>query len=426
VGERVTFSVTPVGNASAIYSYVWKFWDDYGTATTSPSVSRTFNMGGDPASSSPILMVDCIPVTANGVAPTVITATMFVNNAPGIDDASVTANDGYFSYSSTLQVRAYDLENDQLTYEWWNGSTFIGSGITESANTVEVPWKGNGIERKITCNAYLNHLDTTITAACVITCKVMGAGGGVFTLDFDMRGQAAPPPTVGASAGIEGMFSDAANLSAQRVGNGQTIEFTVYAKDPANGGPAFNWSFTPANNWSMQPPDYPEQPPGVTKLLPDGGYQNVLTRDISAETVPNGVSKYAVAVCNVVFTTTGNVKRVNVVEIPVTLIANAEPDSVSITRKVNNVEVSGQGPVSRTGGGLEFAMTSQDLNGDAATVMWTFYQPFAPSTGLYWGPKVVIPLEYYETGQTIQGAVTVTDRLGAVIVQPLPATTVAD
>jgi hypothetical protein len=169
-----------------------------------------------------------------------------------------------------------------------------------------------------------------------------------------------------------------------------------------------------------------EQTDGVTKLLPDGGYQNVLTRDISAETVPNGVSKYAVAVCNVVFTTTGNVKRVNVVEIPVTLIANAEPDSVSITRKVNNVEVSGQGPVSRTGGGLEFAMTSQDLNGDAATVMWTFYQPFAPSTGLYWGPKVVIPLEYYETGQTIQGAVTVTDRLGAVIVQPLPATTVAD
>jgi len=105
------------------------------------------------------------------------------------------------------------------------------------------------------------------------------------------------------TAGIEGLVVDTSTLPAQRIGDGQTILFTVYAKDPANGSIDFHWTFAGSNNWTMGP----STTNGTTTATADGGFQNSVLRDISAEVIAIGTAKLAKAVVDVISTnlTTG-------------------------------------------------------------------------------------------------------------------------
>jgi hypothetical protein len=413
VGQTGTFSVSGYGDLYDIYSYVWHFWDGSGTATPGPSVMKVINTGSNPFGAPTGLQVSCLPVGIDGQF-TTLYGTFAANNGPIIvpGDAFITNNDQYFPYATEVSATAFDFERQPLAFSWYTGTTFLSSGTSSYVGSVAGTWSGNGTSFVGEFSGTQNYFATVIDSPTPLTLYVTDNSGGTTTLDFSLRGQEAPPPIASAGAGFAGV--SAATLGVQRIGVGQSVDFTVYANTVTNGTLSFVWEFFGSNNWTVT-----GQSAGTTTLLPNGGYQNTVVKDISGEVVAVGTQKTVEAICDIALTTPGSQSvQTTQVAVEVVLLSNLPPSGISIVVSDNGVPIVNG--IGTQGDVIEFDATGTDPNNQWVWYEWNFNQPFLPNTGLYWGAKVRLDTSRYTPGQSLNGLLTATDLLGGTLTVILP------
>lgn len=417
VGDQVTLMVSPVPTGTMIYSYVWNFWDGTSTATEQPFVVKVINIGGHPGTDA--LLYTCRPVAVDGQS-VVLYGSIAANGPPTIIYGSISDNDNYFSYTTQLSVTAIDQDGDTFDFLWYSGTTPLGSGAVSAVGMASGTWMGNGETVIANYPASQSVLTTVVSSDRDITCKVVDVRSGTAVIDFALRGSPNPPPVASLAAGFTGLSADSSTPPIARIGPGQTVDFTVYAAPMPTHDLSFSWNFSGSLGWTMDP----HSSVGTTTVLENGGYQNTVHRDISAEVVSTGTSKGVVAEVRVLARnkTSGQITHADV-DYEVTLIANTDPSSVVVSRVVNNAYVNGVGPVV-AGSKIEFSGTGHDDNNDVLTYKWSFAQPFAPSTVHFWGPKVLYDTSGYSSAQIVQGQLHVYDAMGGTLSTLLPTTNI--
>lgn len=419
VGDTVTFSVAPVpSTGSVIYSYVWNWWDDSGTATSDPFVAKTINIGGQPGTGE--LHYSCTPVAIDGQS-TTISGTTTANNPPTIiQGVSISANDAYFSFDTRLQLQAIDQDGDPISFGWYSDGIFLSYGVTSAAGNANGTWSGNGVTIIAPYPASQNYYDLSVASDRVVTCYVRDDQGGTSSVDFSLRGDRSPAPAVSVAAGVGGASFDSITPPTARIGVNQDINFTVFVAPAPGYTISFLWNFSGSNGWTM-PPAFVS---GDTTVLANGGYQNSYLRDISVEVVSSGTSKVATAGMRVtsVNNTSGQTAHIDS-EFDVTLIANSAPSAVTISRSVGGVPVTG--PVN-AGDKIEFSAHGTDANQDYLFYKWSFAQPspLVPNPIYFWGPKVIYDTTGYISGASVEGSVIAYDRLGLSLTVVLPSTSI--
>jgi len=403
---------------SVIYSYVWDLWDGSSTATTAPFLTEVINIGGQPGTDE--LHYTCRPVALDGQN-TTLSGTFTVNNRPTIlPGVSISANDGYFAFATQLQLRALDVDGNAFGFAWYTGTTFLGLGTASFAGSLSGTWTGNGTTIINNFAGTQNFIDLVIASNRVVTCYVVDVRGGTAAVDFTMRGEANPPPAISVIAGVNDIGFDAASAPITRIGVGQEVDFTVFVAPLPTHTVGFSWSFAGSNNWTMAP----AAEAGTTFLLPNGGYQNTVHRDISTEVVSTGTSKVVTAEVRVTAVNNLNAQVTHTdAQYEVTLIKNSAPSAVTVARSVNGSPVTGTGPIAAADP-LEFTATGTDADMDVLFYEWRFTPPFAPNPLYLWGPKVVYDTTGYTSGQLVQGQLAVIDRLGATLTVVLPSTSI--
>lgn len=413
VGLPVSLSISSVSSTGTqIYSYVWKLWDGSVLVTTTPATPCfDINLGGQPGANN--LNFSVTPVQTDGQN-VVLNGSIICNNPPSIyPTPTITPNDSYFPYQTELKVVAFDMDNDILTFEWFDGVTSLGNGTSVQVGNVTGTWVGNGTTIVGSYAGTQNTFDTTVRSNQTLTLMITDGQGGETSLDFQLRGSDAPPPQIGVSGAISGLLADAADLPEQRIGAGQSITFSVYGKDATGGAVSFLWSFSGSNNWTTGP----EFTTGTIAALPDGGFQSTYTKDISLEVVTVGTQKVATAVATVI----GPTSQTSV-EQPVTLIANTAPTTVNFSVKnfgtnINFGNDDSPGDSFPAGTQFEFDAQAVDPNNDIIEYNWLFDQPagVSPQTLVLWGAKVFVDTAQYPSGTTVSGTLIVTDRMGGTL-----------
>jgi len=416
VGETKVFSLSVVPPASAkVYSYVWNFWDGTVAVTTEPSVQKVLNMGGNPTLAGRKLTYTCIPVLADGQS-TAIVGEVQVNNPPSIvPSPSVTLNDRYFPYATNLTVTAYDLENDPMSFLYYLNGTAIGGGATTAVGVVNGTWNGTLAG---TYNAYQNVFSTTVGSARTVKALVVDNQGGTTTVDFALRGKVAPPPSVSPQVVVGSVTADSTTRPAQRIGVGQTVDFSVYAKDEAGGTFGFLWKFAGSLGWTT----LPSFTNGTATLLADGGYRSTVVRDIADET-----PGFKSVECRV---TNNATNKFVTVPFDVELTANQVATNGTLAVKVNGADEAE--PISVTAGDkLQYSLTVTDPDADIVTYKWTFTLPAGaipaspPQNSLVvWGQKALLDTTGWPAGNILT-TVLATDRLGGVTSVTVPLVAVS-
>lgn len=417
IGDTVNLMVAPAPSGSVIYSYVWDFWDGSTTATDKPFVAKVVNISGEPGTDE--LHYTVRPVAVDGQSVT-LNGTITANAAPTfLPGASVSNNDAYFAYATTLKVQTFITDADPYYYAWYSGTSYLGAGTSIPIGNVSGTWIGNGKTVIQNYPATQNQITAIIANPQIITCYVVDTRAGTNSVSFGLNGDPNPPPDASLTAGVGAITFDSTTPPIARIGVGQTVNFTVYVAPMPDHTVSFLWTFSGSNGWTMPP----VTTPGVTTVLPNGGWQNTVNRNIDSEVVFSGTSKVSTAEVRVtaVNTLNGEISHADA-QFSVTLIANSPPSSVTIQRKVNGVPISGLGPVTH-GQNIEFSAAGTDPNGDYMTYFWRFNQPFVPALLNLWGPKVVVDTGSY-AGNVVQGQIWVYDRLGAQLTQLLPLTNV--
>jgi hypothetical protein len=418
VGLPVSLSISSItGTGSNVYSYVWKLWDGSVLVTTTPSTPCfDINMGGQPGANN--LNFSVTPVQLDGQN-IVLNGSIICNNPPTIyPTPTITPNDSLFPYQTELKVVAFDMDDDILNFEWFNGMTSLGSGTSVQVGNVTGTWVGNGTTVVGSYAGTQNTLDWMVSSDQTLTLLITDGNGGETTLDFQLRGSDAPPPQIGVSGAISGLLADAADLPEQRIGDGQSVTFSVYGKDVTGAQPQFLWTFAGSNNWTTGP----EFTSGTITALPDGGFQSTYTKDISGEIVTVGTEKTVTAVATVIGQTSQSS-----VEQQITLIANTAPTSVDFLVKnfgtvINFGNDDQQGDVFPAGTQFEFEAVANDPNNDIIEYAWSFDQPagVSPTTLNLWGAKVYVDTSQYPDGSTVSGNLVVTDRMGGTFATDTP------
>jgi hypothetical protein len=419
VGDTVELMVGPIPSGSTIYSYVWDFWDGLSTATQAPFVVKVINIGGQPGTDE--LHYTCRPVAVDGQSVS-LAGTLTANNPPTIlPGVSLSANDGYFAYLTTLSLQAIDQDGDPITFAWYSAGTYLGAGTSSPAGTANGTWTGNNTQIIAAYPATANNIDVVVVGDSIVTCYVADDRGGTSSVNFLLRGSPNPPPSATTAAGFGNVNFDATTPPTARIGTGQTVDFTVFVAPMPAHILSFQWSFSGTNGWTM-PPIYEY---GTTSYLENGGLQNTVHRNIDAEVVSSGTQKVVVADVRVVATNVynGAISHSDA-DYAITLIANSAPSAVTITRKVNGSPITGNGPVP-SGSLIEFSADGTDPNGDVVFCKWRFAQPFAPNPVYFWGPKVLYDTTGYASLSSVQGSLVVTDWLGQSLTTVLPSTTIS-
>ena len=415
VGNTATLPVA-CSSGSVIYSYVWNFWDGSSTATKAPVVSKLVNMGGNPNNGQ--LLYTCTPVALDGQYVTLSGSIMANNPTTILTGARISVNDAVYPFTTQLSLTALDLENDSLLFKWYQGAQFIGNGSVYSAGTCSGTWIGNGTSVVVGRPAYTSALAYTALSDQTLTCLVEDTRGGTNALSFNLRGSAPTTPDSSIYAAVTGLTFDASALPTALIGPGQSVAFTVNASPAPGYTLNFSWNFYGSNRWTV-----PGTAPGVTTIFANGGYQNIATKDISGELVGTGTSKEVTAAVTVTATNVlnGAVSSTTLTQ-SIALVANSAPSGVSVGRYISGIPVTA--PVA-AGSLIEYVATGTDANNSLLSYRWLFAQPFSPATVYYYGPKLIYDTGAYSSGQTVQGQLTVTDRLGASITTALPATIIA-
>lgn len=414
VGSAVQFMVAPVPTGTAIYSYVWDFWDGSSTATDTPFVTKVVNIGGQPGTDE--LHYTCRPVAQDG-SYTILVGTLTANSPPTIlPGVDISTNDAYFSFATQLSLEAIDLDYDAITFAWYVGTTFVGVGTTAATGLVDGTWAGNGTRVVNSYTGTRNYIDYVVSSDRIVTCYVADTRGGTSSVAFALVGDDNPDPTTALTAGVGGVAFDASTPPTARIGVGQVVDITAFVAPMPQHVVSFLWNFSGSNHWTMSP----SSETGTTSLLTNGGFQNTVRRDISSEVVSSGTSKVVTAEVRVVaVNTVSSQMSYTTGQYEITLVQNSGPSAVTVLR--NGGAITGDGPIG-VGDKIEFSATATDPNFDVVFYKWTISQPFAPNPAYFWGPKFVYETSQYTSAQAVVGTLTVYDRLGASLTVVLPAT----
>lgn len=410
--------VAPIPSGSAIYSYVWDLWDGSSAATAAPFIAKVVNIGGQPGTDE--LHFTCRPVARDGQTVS-LSGTVTANNPPTIlPGVSISANDAYFAYPTVLRLTAIDMDNDPISFAYYVGTNLLGNGTASFVGYLDGTWAGNGTTVIQQYAGTENYLDVVVSADRNVQCYVRDDRGGTASVSFALRGEASPPPDATLTAGVSGVGFDASSPATARIGVGETVEFTAYVTPMPQHVVSFAWMFSGSDNWTMPP----IVETGTTSYLANGALQNTVHRSIDAEVVTTGTAKVATARLRVTATNIydSQISHVDAVY-PITLVANSAPSAVSVVRSDGGTPVSGVGPVA-AGTQLEFAAAGTDVDLDLLTYRWVFNQAVVPNTLYLWGPKVLVDTTGYASMTSVQGSLTVTDRLGAVLSVILPPTNI--
>lgn len=409
VGDIKTFTLSVVPPASSgVYSYVWKFWDGTVAATVKPTVTKQMNIGGAPNNSRKLLFT-CTAVMEDGQSKT-IPGEVIVNNPPQVvPSPEISQNDFFFPYPTQIKVRAFDFENDALSFTYYDsGGAVIGNGSTSAIGLVNGTWNGT----VGTFNGFQNIFNTTIQSETSIRLKIRDAQAGTTALDFSFFGHDAAPPVVGVTANQDTITADASSVPDQRIGVGQVVSFSVYADDPVSANFSFLWSFWGSNGWAAN-----SFSTGTTVAQPDGSVRNTVDKDIAGES--GGLHTVMIRVVN---NTSGES-----VEMPidVNLIANtvATSGTISVLNQLGQVIL----PDSEVAVGTVLIYTAQvdDPENDIVDYKWTFSQgTVVPNTLRLWGSRVILDTAEYASGYEIIPTLVTYDRMKASFTVPCPAITV--
>jgi hypothetical protein len=355
-----------------------------------------------------------LPDTHNG--------SLQANNPPVVlPEITISENGKFFPFTTRITVRAFDFENSPLTFEWYYQNTLLGSGVSSADGTTNATWKGNNTSVVLPRNVTKNYLDFTATETGTVVCVVKDGQGGVTSVSVQIYGKANPYPQSMVSV-LPGVVLREISTPAQiRLSQNATANFSVLTAAMPGHTFGFLWVFHGSNNWTP-PAAYSS---GTTTILADGGVKNEVTRSLVNETVPNGISKVAVAKVHVTATNTSNSTSYSrVYEYPVTLLQNQPPKDISVAVKLNNSPVNVYAPIPLNSK-LELSATATDPDNDLWWVLWKIIPPAPHPQFFVWGRKIILDTSPYAPGSTISGTVEVYDRLGAVNSAPLPALTLA-
>lgn len=386
--------------------YVWEWWDDTVSVTSSPSTSKMLNMGGDPAGGR-LLYYTVTLVLPDGQRVSV-EQTVEVNWPPQIRPSpAVSANDQFFPYDTTITLTAWDVEQDDFDFFYYQNGTLLGNGVETAVGEFTGTYNGTAVVTNGTQNVFTR----TIQSNQTVDLYVIDVASGTRLLHFDFVGEAAPPPTISLSAQPSLVTSDASTLPDQRIGTGQALDLVVYASDPGGGSLDFLWSFYGSNGWAAS-----TFSTGTLTTLPNGVFQNSYAKDISSET---GGEK------TVLITVTNDADVAVTQQIGITLVDNQTGTTATLSAFSGGLQLS-NGSTVAAGSTVEYHIVPSDPDLDVVTCLWTFTQPspVLPTTLKLWGPKVLVDTTGYPSATVIQGTVRTFDRFGGTalfVIQPAVA-----
>ena len=403
VGQTKVFSIAPIpASGTQIYAYVWDYWDGSSEATTVPSSVKRINIGGKPGYGT--LIYSCQPVQIDGQS-VVLYGTLAVNNPPSIiSPVEVSVNDGYFPFNTRVTVRAFDFENEALTFGWYDDlGTYFGVGTSSYIGNVDGTWRGENQTIVGVYNGTQNYFDTTVVADKTLVVLVRDTNGGTSAIGIDLRGRELPPVSLGGSSSTL-TTTDGSSVPVVRVEPGAEISFSVYAKDPAGNPITFEWLFNATDGWTTSP----TSDPGTSTATEDGGVQNAYVRDVSGETV-TGERKTVRARVRI----TGSAATKELI-FDAILVRNLAPSTPTFTAEVNGASYNlVERPPIASGAKVKLVASSSDVEGDVVEYKWEFTQPFAPNPLILWGAEVLIDTTGYTNASTLVATVTAYDRSGA-------------
>lgn len=386
VGEIKTFILN--GNTpTQPMRYVWKWWDGTVDVTTSGTVSKQLNTGGNPADGYQ-LRYACEAVNEVGQSSEFYGA-ISVNNPPSVvlGSTSLSKNGGDFSFRTKASIVAYDIEGSDLAFEWYAGGNYLGPGNTRFTGVVSGTYAGTYCGEFGGTNSYVNY-DVVENGSLI--CRVYDLDGGTQAIPFYLFGQSPAQAYTAPTALAWESTIDAASSPTVRIGVNQYAEFTVYTQENAN-PTEFVWTFHGSNGWATT-----TYSTGTTTELENGAYKNQALKATYGQTAGPKVGE-----CRLRDILTGNVVYVNV---PVYLETNTGPEILSY-------EILPSSPT--VGDILSFAVTAIDADLDLISVKWYF-----PDLGkTLYGRQVFIDSTGISPGNPMHATVTVTDRLGQSVSQ---------
>jgi len=209
-------------------------------------------------------------------------------------------------------------------------------------------------------------------------------------VDFLVRGYTADDPFVSTVVQPSSLIVDASNLPRQIIYPGAMVELGAYSS-VSGIMPVFSWSFQPINGWT--------RPEIVSYIEPvqqsNGAWSGTYSKDVSSESEGDKTVELSISVNGATSTAV----------IPITLVANQNPDGLTVTVRNGNTEIPEDNTVA-DGTKLNFLVTATDPNDEITYAVWTL--TLGATTVRYVGSKIYVDTTGL-TGQTITGVVVVYD-----------------
>lgn len=387
VGEIKTFLLNGQQPAEPL-AYVWKFWDSDVIVTTSGTVSKALNIGGDP-SDSYLVRYSATVVDDIGQS-TYFPDSLSVNNPPSIipGSARLSHNGETFSFQTHGTLIAYDLESQPVQFSWYAGGRFLGVGTNnfDYAHATGT-YAGTDVGFRLVSSS---GIDYTVTANGSLVCLIWDNAGGTTAVDFPLYGR--PPQAVPLSSNSSsGVSVDAAGTPSVRIGPNAFAQFVVYT--PSQTHPlTFQWAYFGSNGWA-----HTAYSSGTTTAFSDGSFQN-----LDIKFVGNESPGPKTAECFVRDSSTGHVSTV---KLGILLTANHVPaiNSVTILPAVPHV-----------GDVLSFSVNATDADNDLVHYKWVLTSAPNPGQSLY-GRTIAVATTGVTVGHRVTATLTVSDNLGATV-----------
>lgn len=394
VGDIETFEVFGDLPAGQDFTFVWKWWDGEVTATTTQSTTKRINMGGNPADNN-LLRYTVTMVDQHGASET-YEGFVEVNNPPSIvPPPTVTPNDSTFPFSTVLRLQTFDFETPTQTYQWFQGSTFLGNGTITSAGSVAGYYAGTLVNNFASS---ANELTYIANSNEDVRAYAFDGAGGTTTFDFQVRGKNPPNPFSSFTIATPGAIFEVI-AQPTRVGPGQLADFYLYTPILDN-EPTFLWEYETTAGWIVN-----SSSAGATTAQPNGSFVNKDSKALDTET--EGIRQVRVTITD---PPSGNV---TVVTLTLELFPNSAPTGVTVTTSSDdndmNVAVDDV---------IQYTASASDPDDDLLRYKWNFS---VPATGVLWGRTVMVSTAGLSAGQILAGTLTVIDRLNAETTVTLPA-----
>jgi hypothetical protein len=372
--------------------YVWRWlWDDTVDATTEGTISRKLNLGGNPLDGF-LVRHETVVVDDLGLS-TVYPGSFVVNNPPQIIPApSISANDGVFPYATKLSLTAFDFEGHPFTATLLDAGTFVSSSAGVSAGNVAGTYAGAVYTGDYAALRF--DFDLTVQENKDLTVVVVDSQSGTSMVDFVLRGRPAQAPSASSGQAVDNALGELSGSLRQRIGPSEYAQFVAYSQADGHAH-NFLWEYAGTNGWAVPGASY-----GTSTPQADGSTKNVDLHSIASETPGQKT---------VLMTLTDLATGLFVQsEFGIELVANAGP--IGVTTAVSATQEDSSW-VASSGDTIVWTAQASDPDGDLLIFRWDFTNPVL---GPFYGAKAILdttglsPLPF-----TVQGILTVTDRLGA-------------